>query len=97
MMWASVAQNRTLANGRRLALDILFAVELVAEVGDERRANGPIECHAGRGRIWNGEQVLVEPAQFAVGENADLTLAQAQVSTLNRCVPAPIILVSEQN
>ncbi len=28
--------------------------------------------HAGRGRIGNGEQVLVEPPHFAVGENADL-------------------------
>ena len=25
-----------------------------------------------RGRIWNREQVLVEPAHFAVGENADM-------------------------
>src|SRR5882724_13476648 len=53
-------------------LEILPALELVAEVGDERRANGPIECHAGRGRIWYCKQVFVEPAHFAVGENADL-------------------------
>ena len=53
-------------------LEIFLALELVAEVGDECRANGPIECHAGRGRIWNGEQVFVEPVHFAVGENADL-------------------------
>ena len=53
-------------------LEIFLALELVAEVGDERRANGRIERHVGRGRIWNCEQVLVEPAHFAVGENADL-------------------------
>src|SRR5258708_31714772 len=53
-------------------LEIFLALELVAEVGEERRANGPIEGHAGRRRIWNGEQVLVEPTHFAVGENADL-------------------------
>ena len=53
-------------------LEIFLAFELVAEVGDERRANGPIERRAGRGRIWHCEQVLVEPAHFAIAENADL-------------------------
>src|SRR5260370_31812922 len=48
-------------------LEIFLALELVAEVGEERRANGPIERHAGRRRIWNCEQVFVEPTHFAVG------------------------------
>src|SRR6266705_1416551 len=51
-------------------LEIFLAFELVAEVGDKRRTNGPIERHAGRGRIWYCKQVFVEPAHFAVGENA---------------------------
>ena len=58
-------------------LEIFLALELVAEVGDEWRANGPIECHAGRGPIWNREQVFVEPTHFAVGENADLDGGEA--------------------
>jgi hypothetical protein len=57
-------------------LEIFLALELVAEVGDERRANGPIERHTGGGRIWNCEQVFVEPSHFAVGENVDLNRSE---------------------
>src|SRR5437762_35145 len=53
-------------------LEIFLALELVAEVGDERRANCPIERHAGRRRIGNRQQVFVEPPHFAIRKNADL-------------------------
>ena len=38
-------------------LEIFLACELVAKASEKCRANGPIECHAGRGRIWNGQQI----------------------------------------
>src|SRR5712692_10278359 len=57
-------------------LDVLFRIELVSEVDHERRPNGFIESEIGRRRIWQSQQVFVEPTDFAIGEGADLMRAE---------------------
>jgi hypothetical protein len=80
-------------------LEIFLALELVAEVGDERRANGPIERHAGRGRIWNREQVLVnhrisqsEKTRTWPGART-AAMPMARVATLERRANKSIMLL----
>ena len=53
-------------------LHVCLRLDLVSKIGHGCGADGVVKGDAGCGRIWEPEQVLVEPAHFTIGKRSHL-------------------------